>query len=98
QILSSLACHHPSRRLNSAKASSSSRGLPARTVTHTHACWGCVSVGATVAGGSWMSVPPDPSVDMAKLAAVYWPNNPRLAVFVPSLTVKVPPVLLLLAT
>ena len=45
-----------------------------------------------------MSVPPDPSVAMAKLAAVYWPNNPRLAVFVPSLTVKVPPVLLLLAT
>jgi hypothetical protein len=35
---------------------------------------------------------------MTKLAAVYWPNNAILAVFVPSLTLKVPPVLLLLAT
>jgi hypothetical protein len=62
------------------------------------ACCGWVSVCVRVAGDdSWISVPPNPSADMAKLAAMCWPINAILPVCVPSLTVMVPPVLLLLA-
>src|SRR3954454_24175199 len=45
---------------------------------------------------TWISVPPKASADISKLAAVYWPNKAILAVCVPSLAVRVPPVSLLL--
>jgi hypothetical protein len=63
-----------------------------------YACCGCVSADIRVAGAtSWINVPPNPSADITKLAAVYWPSNAILAVCVPSLAVRVPPVLLLLS-
>jgi hypothetical protein len=38
-----------------------------------------------------MSVPPYPSLAVAKLKAMYWPNSAMLAICCPSETVRVPP-------
>jgi hypothetical protein len=61
-----------------------------------HPC-DCVTGFWATAGGSVISVPPCPSLAVAKLEAMYWPSSAMLAVLVPSLTVSVPPVLPLLA-
>jgi hypothetical protein len=45
-------------------------------------------------GGSVMSVPPWPSLAMTMLDAMYWPSIAILAMWLPSVALNVPPVLL----
>lgn len=84
------------RRSNGAPVPEPRRSNSAGSALIGHAWEGRGTI--RVAGsGSWICVPPPPSPDMTKLPAMCWPNNAILAVCVPSLTVKVPRVLLLLA-
>jgi hypothetical protein len=68
------------------------RRAPQRT-TSVYA-WGIVNLVCSSSGGSVIKVPPFPSLEITKVEAMA-PNSARLAVCVPSLTVRFIPVLVL---
>ena len=70
-----------------------SRSIAATLDTSAYA-WGVVNLVCSSSGGSVIKVPPFPSLEITKVEAMA-PNSARLAVCVPSLTVRFIPVLVL---